>query len=376
MGQVYLAQDSRLGRKVALKLLHASLTQVKERVRRFEQEARAVSALNHPNILTIHEIDQVDGIHFIATEYIEGNTLRQRATERGLRLGEAIDVAIEVASALTAAHQAGVIHRDIKPENIMLRSDGYVKVLDFGLAKLTERDATALDTGSSQIPALKTETGAVMGTAHYMSPEQARGAAVDERTDVFSLGVVIYEMVTAHAPFEGETPSHVIVSILEKEPPPLSDYFPKPAAELQRIISKALSKNREERYQAVKDLLFDLKSLRQQQDLDAGIEAVARTGRPAAHTTSKAQYLVTSIKNHRTAVALALLAFFVAVPAGVYLVPWTRKASPIGTQQSSPSLQRLTFDPGIQFNPAFSPDGRFIAYTSRRSGNATSRCRP
>ncbi len=164
MGRVYLAQDSRLGRKVAIKLLHASLTQVKERVRRFEQEARAVSALNHPNILTIHEIDQVDGIHFIATEYIEGNTLRQRATERRLRLGEAIDVAIEVARALGAAHQAGVIHRDIKPENIMLRSDGYVKVLDFGLAKLTERDDDC--TGQRVITESRFEDGDGSGDGH------------------------------------------------------------------------------------------------------------------------------------------------------------------------------------------------------------------
>ena len=365
MGEVYLAQDSKLGRKVALKLLPASFTQVQERVRRFEQEARAASALNHPNILTIHEVDEVDGIHFIATEYIEGDTLRQRITERGLKPGEAIDVAIEVAGALAAAHHAGIIHRDIKPENIMVRSDGYVKVLDFGLAKLTEREPTVTDTQSPTIAAVKTHTGAVMGTAHYMSPEQARGVAVDERTDIFSLGVVIYEMVTAHMPFEGETTSHVIVSILEEEPPPLTDYFPKPPAELQGIISKALSKNREERYQAVKDLLIDLKSLRQQPDLDASTKAVARTGRPVAPTTSKAKYLLTEIKkyNGRVFTALALVCGGLAYAIYHFASP----TKPVVVHFQNMKIARVT-NQGNVGQAAISPDGKYMTYVVGEGG--------
>lgn len=369
MGVVYLAQDTRLGRPVALKLLPTHLTSDPDRLRRFEREARAASALNHPNILTIHEIGQIDGLHFIETEFIDGITLREQMRIEELKLGEALNIAAQIASALVAAHEASIVHRDIKPENVMLRRDGYVKVLDFGLAKLIEQQAVKVNAESAPGAGVRTDTGAVMGTVGYMSPEQARGLAVDSRTDIWSLGVVLYEMVAKRAPFTGETPSHVIVSILEQEPPPLTDYLPAAPARLQEIISKALCKNREERYQAVKDLLIELKSLRQPQDLDASIEAVARTGRPAAHTTSNAKYLITSIKRHSTGVALALVALVVAVLAGFYLLLWTRQASQIGNQPPPTSLSRLTFDQGLQYNPTFSPDGRFLAYASNRSGN-------
>lgn len=189
MGEVYLAKDRKLGRKVALKLLPAMFTADQPRVRRFEQEARAASALNHPNILTIFDIDEADGHRFIAAEYIEGKTLRQHLTDRTLQLSEALDLAAQIGSALEAAHQAGIVHRDIKPENIMVRPDGYIKVLDFGLAKLTEEQTARSATESTPGAAVKTESGVVMGTPHYMSPEQARGLSVDERTDIFSLGV-------------------------------------------------------------------------------------------------------------------------------------------------------------------------------------------
>lgn len=221
MGEVYLAEDTRLGRKVALKLLSDELTRNEDRLHRFEQEARAASALSHPNILTIHDIGEEGSVHFIATEYIEGETLRQHMARTRMSLREALDVSVQAASALDAAHQAGIVHRDVKPENIMIRAGGHVKVLDFGLAKLTERPATA-DTEAPTIAQVDTDPGTVMGTTDYMSPEQARGMKVDARTDIFSLGVVIYEMVTGRRPFEGTTKSHVIVSILEKEPPPLA----------------------------------------------------------------------------------------------------------------------------------------------------------
>src|SRR2546422_5550633 len=277
MGEVYLAQDTKLDRKVALKILPADLATNHDRMRRFVQEAKAASALNHPNIITIHEIEETDSDHFIATEFIDGFTLRARMQKLPLKLAEAFDIAVQIASALTAAHAAGIVHRDIKPENIMLRRDGYVKVLDFGLAKLTEQPTTDVPTAAGA--RVKTDTGVVMGTSCYMSPEQARGLAVDGRTDIWSLGVVLCEMLTGQAPFAGETPSHVIVSILEKHAPPLSRYLAEVPAELERSVSKALRKNREERYQTVKDLLLDLKSLKQELEVEAHLE---RSFHPAA----------------------------------------------------------------------------------------------
>jgi serine/threonine protein kinase len=259
MGEVFLAHDTKLGRKVALKLLRTEFTANEERLRRFQQEARAASALNHPNILTIHEIGQEDGTHFMATEFVEGETLRQRLQRTQMRLVDALEVAVQAAAALTAAHAAGIVHRDIKPENVMVRSDGYVKVLDFGLAKLAE--PKAIDSSGPTLPKVQTEPGMVMGTFSYMSPEQARGLAVDARTDIWSLGVMIYEMVTGRQPFEGETASDVMSLILQKEPLPLTHSLPGVPAELERIVRKALRKDKEERYQTIRDLLIDLKNL-------------------------------------------------------------------------------------------------------------------
>src|SRR5947209_17056624 len=202
MGEVYLAEDTQLGRKVALKLLPSDLMQNEDRLRRFEQEARAASALNHPNILTIFEIGKTETANFIATEFIDGETLRQHLARTTMKLTEALDIGVQVASALSAAHEAGIIHRDIKPDNIMLRRDRLVKVLDFGLAKLTEPQAVAADTSAPTMPKAETEPGVVMGTVQYMSPEQARGLPVDARTDIFSLGVLVYEMLANRTPFE------------------------------------------------------------------------------------------------------------------------------------------------------------------------------
>src|SRR5438132_9367009 len=196
MGEVYLGQDTRLDRKVALKLLPVQTTADEERFRRFQQEAKAASALNHPNILTIHEIGEEDSLHFIATEFIDGVTIREHASHTKLQMSEVIEIAIQIASALTAAHEAGITHRDIKPENIMLRRDGYVKVLDFGLAKLSEAPPEIIDLPAPSFAKVTTGFGAVMGTAPYMSPEQARGQSVDARSDILSLGVVLYEMIT------------------------------------------------------------------------------------------------------------------------------------------------------------------------------------
>lgn len=274
MGEVYLAEDTRLGRKVALKILPSFFTINEQRLQRFQQEARTASALNHPNIITIFDIGEADSIHFIATEYIDGQTLRQAMARRILRLSDVLDVAIQIASALEAAHAAGIAHRDIKPENIMLRSDGYVKVLDFGLAKLTEQQ-TSGDAAAPAIENVRTDPGTRMGTANYMSPEQARGREVDARSDIFSFGVVLYEMITRRKPFRGETVSHVLVSILEKDPPPLSQYQAETPAELQRIVSKALRKDRQERYQAIREMLVDLKDLKQELAIQIRLERSA-----------------------------------------------------------------------------------------------------
>ena len=266
MGEVYLASDTQLDRKVALKLLPAGLTGNKDRLSRFIQEAKTASFLNHPNIITIHEIGQAESAHFIATEFIDGQTLKHRMARTRMELPDILDVSIQAAGALQAAHAGGIIHRDIKPENIMLRPDGYVKVLDFGLAKLTEKSRQTNPTDSAIDTKVKayTEPGTVMGTINYMSPEQARGHVVDARTDVFSLGVVMYEMAAGRMAFAGETAMDTLVSILEKEPPPFDLCAPEVPAEFQRIISKALCKDREKRYQTTKDLLIDLKSLKEE----------------------------------------------------------------------------------------------------------------
>src|SRR5213593_4928603 len=256
MGEVFLAHDTSLGRKVALKLLRSDFTRNEERLRRFRQEARAASALNHPNILTIYEIGHDGSLHFMATEYVEGETLRQHLSRARLTVGQTLDVAVQVASALAAAHQAGIIHRDIKPENTMVRTDGNVKVRDFGLAKLSE--PKTIETAAPTLPQVETAPGVVMGTFSYMSPEQARGLAVDARTDIWSLGVMLYEMVAGRHPFAGETSNDVIASILKSDPAPLDETTP---LGLQRIVRKSLQKNLDERYQSVKDLLIDLKSL-------------------------------------------------------------------------------------------------------------------
>src|SRR5213593_2972302 len=263
MGEVYLARDERLGRKAALKFLPDSLTTDETQLSRFKNEARTASSLNHPNILTVYEIGAEGNRQFIATEFIEGITLRVSIARGRINPHAALEIAVQVASALAAAHEAGVVHRDIKPENIMLRPDGYVKVLDFGIAKLTEQRLASDDHTIETTAGLQTRPGLVLGTARYMSPEQARGQKVDARTDIFSLGVVIYEMIAGRAPFEGETASHVIVSILEKEPPPLMRSAPDAPSELERIVTKALAKDKDERYQTVKDLLIDLKRLKQ-----------------------------------------------------------------------------------------------------------------
>src|SRR6201984_1860341 len=262
MGEVYLARDERLGRKVALKLLPNRLTPDEAQLSRFKTEARSASALNHPNILTVYEIGAEGNRQFIATEFIEGVTLRASLAHGRVNLHAALEIAVQGASALAAAHEAGVVHRDIKPENIMLRPDGYAKVLDFGIAKLIEQRPPSDRYEAEATAVLQTRPGLVLGTGHYMSPEQTRGQQVDARSDIWSLGVVLYEMVGGNPPFRGETPSDCIASILTAEPPPLSGVLPDVPLKLESILQKALRKNSDERYQTIKEMLTDLRNLK------------------------------------------------------------------------------------------------------------------
>jgi eukaryotic-like serine/threonine-protein kinase len=300
MGEVYLAYDVRLGRRAALKVLPPRFTADQERVRRFQQEARAASALNHPNIITIFEIGHSNDTHFIAAEFVEGENAARRLATRGLKISEALDIGIQTANAIAAAHVAGIIHRDIKCENIMIRPDGYVKVLDFGLAKLTETFSSGgAETEAPTQPLNETSPGMIMGTVNYMSPEQARGFRVDARSDIFSLGIVLYELLTGKLPFNGTSGSDVIAGILTQEAPPLSRYIGNATPELEWIVAKALAKEKEQRFQRAEELVTALKRAKQQidfreekersdQDTVLGTESLG-SGSGHASPTSKAR---------------------------------------------------------------------------------------
>src|SRR6476646_1564522 len=318
MGEVYLARDEQLGRKAALKLLPEHLTADETQLSRFKTEARSASALNHPNILTVYEIGVEGNRQFIATEFIEGVTLRASITCGRINPHAALEIAVQVASALAAAHEAGVVPRDIKPENIMLRPDGYAKVLDFGIAKLTEQRPSSdhYDLGATAV--LQTQPGLVLGTARYMSPEQARGQKIDARTDIWSLGVVLYEMVGGSPPFRGETPSDCIASILTTEPPPLSTVLPDVPLKLESILQKALRKNSDDRYQTIKEMLADLRILKSDLEADSSLP---RTKAPAESVVSK-------IKRHKRGVLLTLAAALLAAAAVVYSFFFVAPAPP------------------------------------------------
>ncbi len=401
MGEVYLAHDSQLRRLVALKLLPPSFTQDEDRLKRFEQEAYSASGLNHPNILTIYEIGQVETTRFIAMEYVEGETLRQHLSRShtssgefrevpgsGVKLYDALEIAIQIASAIAASQAAGIAHRDIKPENIILRRDGYIKVLDFGLAKLTEKPSTT-DTEAPTRAMVNTSPGAVMGTVNYMSPEQASGHVVDARTDIWSLGVLLYEMVTGHLPFAGPTPSHVIVAILEKDPPLLARYVSDAPEALEWIVTKALTKNRDDRYQTAREMLTDLRRLKQRLEASAELERSiapdAGQGRPqittsntlaggstlgagalnqstmqvGAPTLSSAEYLVKSMGRHKLAVGVASAVLLAAIAGAVVLWLSSRNQSPHTFRNFK--LAQLT-NTGKAGLAALSPDGKYVVH--------------
>ena len=361
MGEVYLAQDTKLDRRVALKLLPADVAADQTRMRRFVQEAKAASALNHPNIITIHEIEQIDSMNFITTEFIDGKTLRQRMRQAPMKLSELLDVANQCANALSAAHATGIVHRDFKPENIMIRSDGIVKVLDFGLAKLTE--PLSPDSVDSEAPtSFKTSPGTVIGTVAYMSPEQARGNEIDARTDIWSLGVVLYELIAGCLPFAGTTSNEVMASILgDHEAQPLARYARYTPAELERIVLKALRKSREERYQTIKDMLLDLRSLKQRLEFEAELERSAapraeKTAQPSApprqisdaHTAPVTEYAAGGSKRRRRGVLVGLSALLLAVAGAAYLYYFAGTAKAIDSIAVLP-IVNASNDPNTEY---------------------------
>ncbi len=435
MGEVYLAQDTRLGRKVALKLLPAHYVQDKERLRRFEQEAFAASALNHPNIITIFEVGHTTtdtgNYHFIVTEFIEGQTLRRKMAGGKLSPNEALEIAAQVASALSAAHNAGIIHRDLKPENLMIRPDGYVKMLDFGLAKLTESfsadmasamfetqvdssefqnkaavdaslgETAPISTGNEAYGAVtslkQTVPGVVMGTAQYMSPEQARGQRVDWRTDLFSFGIVLYEMLAGRPPFTGNSPKEIVAAILNTDPLPLSNYLPDAPDALEWIVSKALVKDREERYQTAKEMLNDFRRLQRRMDVeremsrsflissdDNGEKHLTKAEKLSGNTTQELNLATGVIGQTKSSGIFAHLSgrtpqsrfanplfitmvvtTLLAVTASVYL--YFNRPSAVRSPFQSVQFRRFTTS-GKATRAAISPDGKYIVHAINDAG--------
>jgi serine/threonine protein kinase len=407
MGELYLAHDNRLSRKIVLKLLPIDFARDRHRVRRFVQEARVASNLNHPNVCVIHEIGRtMDGRHFIAMEYIDGVTLRERISRKSFTLGETLHVAEQVCAALSAAHAAGVVHRDIKPENIMLRRDRLVKVLDFGLAKLIESESRIKNVNEAPTMAkLKTEEGTQMGTVRYMSPEQLREGTVDERTDVWSFGVVLHEMATGFAPFEARVRNEIIAAILKREPTPLSFDETTPE-EFQRIVAKALSKERKDRYQTIGEMATDLKAFRRQVHGESTEEPVwpvdvplssgskKRTGNGGADAESRARHrrpgyagtsdtwssaltyvsrtaeqVLSEIKGHPRTTVFAGLALVIALFVGGNSSSVRQRIRNYLSPSPAPKykIEPIT-NAGQSVCAAISADGKLFAHVEKKSG--------
>jgi serine/threonine protein kinase len=341
MGEVYRARDTRLGRFVAIKVLPAFLSHDPERLRRFEQEARAAAALNHPNILAVHQMGTYESAPYLVSELLEGSTLRDLLVRAPLPLRKVIDYGVQIARGLSAAHEKGITHRDLKPENLFVTKDGRVKILDFGLAKLTQQQIFS-DQSAPTVSA-ETEPGVVMGTVGYMSPEQVRGSAADHRADIFAFGAILYEMLTGKRAFQKPTTAETMSAILNEEPPSISQITPNLPPALQRVVHRCLEKNPEQRFQSASDLAFALEALS-----DSGTSSAVGS----APTNTRRIYWW-------AAVGIVLVAGILG-----FLSYWIRSAkAPI-----APTLTRLTWDSGLTTDPAFSPDGKLLAYASDRSG--------
>ncbi len=378
MGEVYLALDRQLNRSVAVKVLRPEVSSEPHRLARFEREARAASALSHPNICHIYHLGEtVDRQRYIVMEHVDGETLGQRLNGTRLTLREALDIGIQLAAALTAAHAAGIVHRDIKPDNVMIRRDRLVKVLDFGLAKLVPSAMVFEPQGPTQT-VRATEPGSLVGTLDYMSPEQARGYDLDARTDVWSLGVVLYEMVAGRAPFTGTSRSDVLVAILDREPAPLPRFNPQVPAELQRIVGKALRKDPEQRYQVMKDLQLDLEALRDElvstdRSRASAEGSIASSTEDVTRPVSSAEYIAGRLRSPKLVTIGAAATLLVALTGAAWWA-WLAASPRAGPIAESAGRQnypytRVTSGAGLQTDPAFSPDGKFIAYASDRTGN-------
>jgi serine/threonine protein kinase len=364
MGEVFLAKDTSLGRKVALKVLPESLTSDEPSKRRFIQEAKAASALNHPHIITIYEIASDGHRDFIAMEYVEGQTLRDELSDMKMKTARAVELAAQAASALAAAHEAGIIHRDIKPENLMVTRTSQIKILDFGLAKLVEGRAVSVaasEVATEMLPATKIETmpGTILGTVAYMSPEQAEGQALDRRTDIFSLGVVLYEMLAARKPFEGKSAIDTLHSIINEEPRPIIELNPVLPFEITDLLGKAMAKDRSERYQHAGDFELDLRRFKRALETNslASSRVLAATKTPPQGWRSKVVWVTLILSS---IVAASYFAWRIghsgAQPVRTFLLENAR-------------VTPLTVDPGFEGEPTFAPDSQTIAYVSDRTGN-------
>ena len=350
MGEVYLATDTRLDRRVALKILPQDFAADERRMQRFAHEAKVASTLNQPNILTVFEFGEAQSLAFLATEYIDGETLRQYLRAKQPRLPEILDISSQIVAALEAAHEARIVHRDIKPENVMIRRrDHIVKVLDFGLAKLTEKphaSASGLATDTEAPTEFKTAPGHVLGTVAYMSPEQSQGLPVDERSDIWSTGIVIYEMVAGRVPFRGATGNHTIVEILEKEAPPLSQWAKQPVPdELERIVRKAIAKNRSERYQTASDLLIDLRNLRKRIEFESEVGRSTSPGFSSLQssaidnqTTNPTADTKAAGRNSKRVVGLALVAISIVAAAAFGIRAWLKTSSTSAPSATPPAV--------------------------------------
>ncbi len=363
MAEVFLAEDTRLGRRVAIKFLNETFKKDPDRMRRFDLEARSASALNHPNILTIYDIGESDGVQYIVSEYVDGETLGTRLARGRLSFRVCIEIAIQIASALDAAHKAGVVHRDLKPDNIMLRRDGTVKVVDFGLAKASGNAISG--SGAKTLDAVTTSPGMILGTPGYMSPEQTRGLSLDGRSDIFSLGIIIFEMVTGHSPFGADSSVDIIAAIISKEPKRVEDLITDPPAALVRIINKTLRKNREERYSSMNDLLSDLEDVRA--ELTSSTQHVRETGTSHQTGLTKTQWL-----RQRLGLSFVLIiAATIVVLGGWWLVAIRESGGAVATapMRSVPITSWSSVSAEAIVTARFSPDARMVAFVSNKSGS-------
>jgi hypothetical protein len=345
MGEVYRARDARLAREVAIKVLPAGFSSDPERLRRFEQEARAAGALNHPNILTVHDAGHHEGAPYVVSELLEGQTLRERAQGGALPVRKAVEIGVQIARGLAAAHEKGIVHRDLKPENVFVASDGQVKILDFGLAKLTQAE-TSGELSQSPTEARGTDAGTVLGTIGYMSPEQVRGAAVDHRSDIFSLGAILYELVAGRRAFSKETSAETMTAILREDPPDLTETNLALPPALERIVSHCLEKNPQERFASARDLAFNLEALSDK----SGVSATALRARGAA---SRRRGALTGVGWLASLIAVAATAFWLGGR---------------GNERPQPRYQQLSFGHGTVHSAAFSPDGTAVYYSASWNG--------